>query len=172
MSHAGPPVIGAKTGGVVPRKAVKRTNIQQPNAPTWLDLQAIAHARASSEDHMHRIDHALCADTHAHWRAAEPGEQVIELHFHQPHDMKRIRLVFVENDKGRTQQFTIRWSARRGEAHGEVVRQQFNFSPSGATCEIEDYRVDLRDVERLEIRVVPDIGDRLAFASLSHLQLG
>jgi len=172
MSHAGPPVIGARAGGVVPRKAVKRTNTGQRDAPTWLDLRSIAHARASSEDHMHRIDHALSADTHAHWRAAEPGEQVIELHFHQPHHLRRIRLVFVEKDAGRTQQFTIRWSARRGEAHGEVVRQQFNFSPSGATCEIEDYRVDLPDVERLEIRVVPDIGDPRAFASLTYLQLG
>jgi len=165
-------VIGAKAGGVVPRKAVKRTNSVQPDAPTWLDLRSLAHARASSEDHMHRIDHALSADTQAHWRAAEPGEQVIELHFRQPHHLRRIRLVFVEKVAGRTQQFTIRWSARRGEVHGEVVRQQFNFSPSGATCEIEDYRVDLPDVERLEIRVVPDIGDPRAFASLTHLQLG
>ena len=142
-----------------------------PGVWPWLDLRAIARVRASSEDRTHRIDRVLSGDTHAHWRAADAGEQVIELHFHQPRDLTRIRLVFVEQEMPRTQQFTIRWSSRRGERHGEVVRQQFNFSPSGATREIEDYRVDLRNVEKLEIRVIPDIGYGPAYASLAHLQL-
>jgi hypothetical protein len=139
--------------------------------PAWLDVRAIARVRASSEDHAHRIDDALSADASTHWRAADPGEQLIEVRFHSPRDLTRIRLVFVEEHTPRTQQVTIRWSSRRGETHGEVVRQQFNFSPSGATREIEDYRVELREVEMLQIRVTPDIGSGSPFATLAQLQL-
>lgn len=135
----------------------------------WLDVRAVARVRASSEDPAHRIDHALAEA--GQWRAAEPGDQVIELRFVPPRDLTRIRLVFVENEVPRTQQFTIRWSARRGEMQGEVVRQQFNFSPSGATREVEDYRVDLRSVDALRIMLIPSVDRQPSFASLSHLQL-
>jgi hypothetical protein len=137
----------------------------------WLDVRAIARVHASSEQQMHRIDAAFSADAAAHWRAAEPGEQVIELYFDPPRDLTRIRLLFVEEETPRTQEFTIRWSSRRGETHGEIVRQQFNFSPSGASREMEDYAVELRGVERLQIHVIPDIGHRPVHATLARLQL-
>lgn len=139
---------------------------------TWLDLQAIARLHASSEEATHRIDDVLSTDVGTYWRAAAPGPQLIEMHFDPPRNLARIRLVFVEEERPRTQQFTIDWSSRRGEARGEVVRQQFNFSPFGATREVEDYRVELRDVETLRIRLIPDIGGRPAFATLAHLQVG
>jgi hypothetical protein len=77
----------------------------------------------------------------------------------------------MKEETPRTQQFTIRWSSRRGESQGEVVRQQFNISPSGATREIEDYRVELQDVEKLQLRIIPDIGHRPSFATLARLQV-
>ena len=45
--------------------------------------------------------------------------------------------------------------ARAGSC-GEVVRQQWNFSPHGTTEEIEDYTVDLSGVTVLELRIDPD----------------
>jgi hypothetical protein len=39
----------------------------------------------------------------------------------------------------------------------EIVRQQWNFSPEGATAEREDYRVALTEVTILELSIIPDI---------------
>ena len=54
----------------------------------------------------------------------------------------------------------------------EIVRQQWNFSPRGSTCEIEDYSVDLKAVAVLELRLIPDLGACPAIATLNLLRLG
>ena len=71
----------------------------------------------------------------------------------------------------RTQQYVLRWSSDGGELLHEIVRQQWNFSPQGATSETEDYRVELSDVAVLELIITPDISGKLAFASLGQLRL-
>jgi hypothetical protein len=139
--------------------------------PNWIDVGVAAHVHASSEDATSPAVKAFSRSDSRGWRAAHPGVQVIDVHFRQPQDLTRIRLVFEEGREQRTQQFTICWSARRGERHGEVVRQQFNFSPDGATREVEDYRVELQGVETLQIRITPDIGGRSAFASLAECRV-
>jgi hypothetical protein len=48
------------------------------------------------------------------------------------------------------------------------VRQQYHFSPSGATEEFEDYRVELEDVAALEL--IPNLSGG-SFASLAQLRL-
>jgi len=71
----------------------------------------------------------------------------------------------------RTQEFVLRWSPGTGHSFREIVRQQWNFSPSGSIREIEDYTVDLSEVAVLELIIVPDKADREARASLSSLRL-
>jgi hypothetical protein len=150
--------------------ASKRTRHHVPQAePAWLDVRELASIRASSEETGHEIVNAFSADSRG-WRAAHPGAQVITVRFNKPRDLTRIHLVF-ESSVERTQEFTLSWSSRRGETHGEVVRQQFNFSPFGATREIEDYGVELRGVETLEIRLVPDISGRPVLASMKDCRL-
>jgi hypothetical protein len=51
------------------------------------------------------------------------------------------------------------------------LRQQYNFSPPGATCEREDYDVNLNGVTALELRIVPDISHGSARASLAQLRV-
>ena len=53
----------------------------------------------------------------------------------------------------------------------EIVRQQWNFSPEGATQEIEDYDVGLTSVTALELRITPDINGGNAIAALRELRL-
>ena len=141
------------------------------SGPNWLDVRAFARIHASSEDPEHPVALAFVALDRRGWRAADTGTQVIDVHFGRPRDLTRIRLVFEDDRAERTQQFTISWSAQRGEKHGEVVRQQFNFSPRGAVREVEDYVVALRGVERLEIRITPDIAGGPARASLTQCRL-
>jgi hypothetical protein len=57
----------------------------------------------------------------------------------------------------------------------EVVRQQFSFSPRGATEETEDYTVDLSAITSLELRIDPDRAHDPAhsehFAALTSLRI-
>jgi F5/8 type C domain len=137
----------------------------------WLDLGRLCQAEITSEDAAHPVESALLGDVASGWRAARPGEQVIRLLFDEPQRLSRIRLVFREDERGRTQEFVLRWSPDGGRSYREVVRQQYTFSPPGTTGEVEDYGVDLDGVTVFELRIVPDIGGGDALASLRQLRL-
>lgn len=78
---------------------------------------------------------------------------------------------FEELEIERTQEYVLRWSADEGQSYQEIIRQQWNFSPEGATSEIEDYQVVLPAVTILELSINPDISDSNALASLAALRL-
>ena len=63
------------------------------------------------------------------------------------------------------------WVPAGDTAPREIVRQQWNFEPSGSTSESEDYEVELPGVAALELHIVPDISGGSARASLAELRL-
>jgi hypothetical protein len=140
-------------------------------AADWLNLESLAQVEVTSEEEGHPVEGALLAGGGPAWAAAEPGAQVIRLFLDAPQRLGRIRLVFVEEDRARTQEFVLRWSADGGRTYREVVRQQFTFSPPVTAREVEDYRVDLSGATALELEIVPDIGGGEARASLAQLRL-
>ena len=79
--------------------------------------------------------------------------------------------MFHEGEQERTQEFVLRWSPDDGRSYREILRQQFTFSPPGATREVETYDVDLDGVTKLELKIVPDISRGSARASLAQLRL-
>jgi hypothetical protein len=105
------------------------------------------------------------------WRAARAGEQVIRILFDEPAAVRRIRLRFHEADSQRTQEFRLSWCSAAGSS-GEIVRQQWNFSPGGATTEIEDYAVSLEGVSALELAIRPDISRNDAVTTLAEWRVG
>ena len=105
------------------------------------------------------------------WRASVPGKQIIRLLFDNPQRLQRIRLDFEEAEIERTQEYVLRWSKDNGQSYHEIIRQQWNFSPEGATSEIEGYHLELPDVTILELSINPDISGRNAIASLKKLRL-
>ena len=139
--------------------------------PGWMDLERLAQVEITSEDIDHPIESALIPGTGSGWRAAQPGEQTIRLRFDEPLRIKRIHLVFQEDEQERTQEFVLRWSPDRGQSYREIVRQQYNFSPPEAVREVEDYDVDLDGVTALELRIVPDISGGSTRASLAQLRV-
>jgi hypothetical protein len=139
--------------------------------PGWMDLEQLAEVEITSEDVDHPIESALIPGTISGWHAAEPGEQTIRLRFGEPQRIKRIRLVFLEDEQERTQEFVLRWSPDGGQSYREIVRQQYNFRPPETAREIEDYNVDLDGVTALELRIVPDISGGSAQASLAQLRV-
>jgi hypothetical protein len=134
----------------------------------WLDLDGLARVELTSEDAAHPIEAALLGGDASGWRAAEPGEQSIRLFFHEPQRLSRIWLRFVEVEASRTQEFTLRWSSDGGRSYKDIVRQQYTFSPAGATSEVEELRIELVGVSALELTIIPDQGHGEAYASLAE----
>jgi hypothetical protein len=135
-------------------------------------LEGIAQIEISSEESSHPVEGALLQGSETGWRAAHPGAQILRLIFDKPLRIRRIRLVFVEAEITRSQEFVLRWSPDSGRSFREIVRQQWNFSPPETTVEAETYRVDLADVTMLELVIVPDRSGGEACASLEQLRLG
>jgi len=137
----------------------------------WLDLERASRVEVTSEDKDFPIESSLSLEPRQGWRAGQPGSQTIRLVFDEPQELKRISLVFEENEMTRTQEFVLRASANPGGPFREIVRQQWNFSAPASTREIEEYSVELSDIGLLELTIVPDISGGAARASLKSLRL-
>ena len=141
-----------------------RTDQSEKADVAWLDLEAVADvAIVVGGRRVARVPRA--------WSADCPGEQMIEIHFHHPTSVSRLRVVSSEVEQSRTQEMTIWASFHRGERHREVRRQQFNFSPNGAREEVEEYALQLEDVSTIQLRIVPSIDGRPAVARVSDVRV-
>ena len=146
-----------------------------PNVPPpdegWLDLDRAAVVEVTSEEKDYPVESALVAGKTQGWRASDSGAQTIRLIFDERQRLKRIAVVFEEDEIERTQEFVLRWSGDYGGSFQEIVRQQWNFSPPQAIREVEAYQVDLAGVTVLELVILPDISQGSARASLRSLRL-
>jgi hypothetical protein len=88
-----------------------------------------------------------------------------------PQRLRRIHLLFREEKEARTQEFALHWSPTADGSSRDIVRQQYHFSPSGASEEIQVYRVELEDVVPLEVTIVLNKSGGDAYASLAELLL-
>ena len=143
-----------------------------PPDQDWLNLEELVELEITSEDAAHPIESALLPGRTSGWRAAEPGKQTIRFLFAHPQQIQRIWLNFVETQTERTQEYVLRWSPDGGQSFQEIVLQQWNFSPEGATSETEDHFVQLSEVTVLELNIIPDTSGRDAYASLEQFRLG
>lgn len=137
----------------------------------WLDVEKLAVVEVSSEDDAFPIESALLPGKGSGWRASGSGKQLIRLIFDSPQRIQWLRLNFEEFEIERTQEYVLRWSKDSGQSYNEIIRQQWNFNPEGATSEIEDYHLELPAITILELSINPDISGRNAFASLKELRL-
>lgn len=142
-----------------------------PPSEDWLDLNELAEVEMTSEDPDYPVESALLPGDGRGWRAAFPGRQTIRLLFAQPQRLRCIRLCFVETALQRTQEYVLRWSADAGQSFREIVRQQWNFDPQGASSESETHQIDLSGVTVVELIITPDIANGQAFASLAQLRV-
>ena len=140
------------------------------SSPPWLNLPQVAEVAVTSEDPQGPVELAFLGEAPG-WRAGGTGDQTVRLLFDPPQRISRIFLRFVETETERTQEFSLRWSAERRGLSREIVRQQWNFSPSGATTEVEDYRVALDGVTVLELAINPDLNRRAVRATLAEWRI-
>jgi XRCC1 N terminal domain len=150
------------------------TTTQEPllaHDERWIDIEATAVVEVSSEEKDFPIDSALLPGEGKGWRAAKPGTQTVRLMFDKPQKLRRIVLVFEENDIQRTQEFVLRWSPDGGHSFREIVRQQWNFSPPDSVREVQEYQVELTGVTVLELIITPEISGGTARASLKSFRV-
>ena len=155
------------------KRIVRQAAIQSESvsAESWLNLEQIVTVEVTSEDPDFPIESVFDGSSEPGWRALENGTQQIRLIFDQPISVKRIRLQFIENELARTQEFTLRWSSAQEGLSQEIVRQQWNFSPTGSTSEMEDYRTSLDGVAVLELAIRPDLERGDAKATLAEWRI-
>lgn len=144
---------------------------ERPAEGTFLDLEKLARVEITSEDPAHTIESALVPGSGSGWRAAGPGPQRVRFFFDVPQRVRRVRLVFEEAHAERTQEFALSWIPAGENAGRSLVRQQYTFSPGGATREVEEYTFDLEGAAALELEIVPDISKGAAVASLASFQV-
>ncbi|MCC9138139.1 hypothetical protein ACFSKU_00585 [Pontibacter silvestris] len=138
---------------------------------SWLDLEHLAQIEFTSEAKAHPIESALVSNNGAGWIAAQPGEQTIRIVFDEPHQIRRIQLVFHEKEVERTQEFLLRWLPAGDQSYQKIVRQQYTFSPPHTVEELEEYAVKINAVSIIELIIVPDVSGREVYASLTQFRL-
>jgi hypothetical protein len=139
--------------------------------PYWLDVKTLSRIEATSEDSRYPIQSAFEMDGHG-WRAVEVGEQTIRLIFDEPQRIKRIQLCFMESDVERTHKFTLHWSPDQTVEMRPLLEQEWNFSPTGSTVEIENYEADLAGVRILQLVVSPGSGSGNDVATMASCRIG
>src|ERR1700684_4015460 len=151
----------------------QKTVAAEATGAEWLDLASIARVQLTSEDSAFPIENALSTNPTLNelgWRATNPGVQTITVLFDVPQRIRRIVVHFVERNMERSQEFLLRYSSAK-ETDREIVRQQWTFSPTGSSQEIEDYPVELESVTKLELVIDPDRGRRHSVATLNALRV-
>jgi len=153
------------------KRIIPITQAPEPEGD-WLDLDSIVEVEVSSENPDHPIESALIPGHDTGWRAGTPGRQIIRLLFSPAQKVTRIQLRFEEKSVTRIQEYSLRWSPKPDEPCREIVRQQWNFSPDGATVEIEDHHVSLPSVALLELIIDPGSAAQTTYASMESLRIG
>lgn len=157
---------------LIPSDADKAARRGAPDVTDdWLDLESLARIDVTSEVPAHPVEGALSPGDDRGWRASAPGPQTVRILFDRPVGIRRVRLLFLEPEETRTQEFVLRASSDGGRPVRDLVRQQWNFAPAGSIREAEDYRFDLSGVTALELCIVPDVSGGPARASLAQWRI-
>jgi hypothetical protein len=145
-----------------------------PSSADEIDIAAVATVLVTSEDPQHPVDHAF--DRHRGpggtcWVAGEVGDQTIVLAFDAPQAIRHVIVEVEEPAVARTQELRLAISQDGGRTYREVLRQEYNFSPSGSAFEREDWVVPAEGVTHLRLQIRPDKGGQPCRASLTTLAL-
>lgn len=105
------------------------------------------------------------------WIAEQPGDQTVVLAFDRARDIQTLSLEIEEKEVSRTQELTLSTSRDGGQTYREVLRQEFNFSPSGTTFEHEEWRLAAEGITNVRVWIRPDKGGKPYCASMTSLAL-
>jgi hypothetical protein len=129
-------------------------------AANEIDIVGCATISYSSEDSAHPVEHLL--DGHSgpgatRWMSARPDtiEHVV-LEFDQSQTISRLVYEVEEPARERTQEVRTEVSEDGGRSYRQILVQEYNFSPRGATYQREEFRFNLQSVTHLRLTIVPN----------------
>lgn len=144
---------------------VSRGEISIPDTATVL---------VTSERSDHPIDY-ICDGQRGpgstRWIAEQPGDQTVVLAFDTARNIEVVSLEIEEKEISRTQELTLSTSRDGGQTYREVLRQEFNFSPSGTTFEHEEWSLAAEGITNVRVWIRPDKGGKPCCASMTSLAL-
>ena len=129
-------------------------------APGEIDIAACATVAYSSEDRAHPVENLF--DEHsgpgsARWLSARPDAiEHIVVEFDQPQTISRLVYEVEETVRERTQEVRVEVSEDGARTYRQILVQEYNFSPRGATYQREEQRFELHRVTHLRITIVPN----------------
>lgn len=139
-----------------------------------IDIAACGTIAYSSEDPAHPVEHLLDGRSGpggTRWLSANPDSpERILVEFDRPQTMSRLIFEVEETMRDRTQEVRVDVSDDGGRAYRQILVQEYNFSPRGATFQREDLRVNLCGITHLRLTIVPNKNGAGA-ASLTTLRL-
>ena len=144
------------------------------DAADEIDIAGCATIAYSSESPAHPIEHLLdgrSAPGATRWVSARPDTvERIVLEFDQPQSISRLVYEVEEAVEERTQEVRVEVSEDGGRIYRQILVQEYNFSPSGATHQLEDLRFNLLHASRLRLTIVPNkSGSGTATLTTLHL---
>lgn len=125
-----------------------------------IDIAACATVAYSSEDPAYPIENLL--DGHSGpggtcWLSGRPDAvERILVEFDRPQTISRLVYEVEETMRERTQEVRVEISDDGGRAYRQVLVQEYNFSPLGATFQREDQRLNLHGVTHFRLTIVPN----------------
>ncbi len=123
----------------------------------WLDLESIAEVDVSSETPGHPVENALLPGRTGQWQAARTGAATITLRFDPPRTLTGTMLHFTEAEQERSQEWALSAVFTDGSRR-ELLRQGWNFSPSGSREQREQHVLNLPAIASLTLWIDPDRG--------------
>ena len=139
-----------------------------------IDIAGCATIAYSSEDPAHPVEHMLDGrggPGATCWISARPdATEHIVIEFDRPQTISRLVYEVEEPVRERTQEVRVEVSEDGGRSYRQILVQQYNFSPGGATYQREEQRFNLHQVTRLRLTIVPNRGGP-GTATLTALRL-
>ena len=139
-----------------------------------IDIAGCATIAYSSEDPAHPVENLLDGESGpegTRWISARPDTaEHIVVEFDQPQTISRLVYEVEETMRERTQEVRVEASDDGGRTYRQILVQEYNFSPRGATFQRQEQRFDLRQVTHLRLTIVPNKSGS-GTASLTALRL-
>ena len=125
-----------------------------------IDIAGCATIAYSSENPRHPVEHMLDGRSGpgaTRWTSARPDTvEHIVVEFDQPQPISRLAYEVEEAMRERTQEIRVEVSEDQGRTYRQILVQEYNFSPGGATYQREELRFNLLHVSRLRLTIVPN----------------
>jgi hypothetical protein len=157
------------------RKRLMSDKVSVPGESTGeIDIARHATLAYWSEDPDHPLEHLI--DRHfgpgaTRWASARPNAtEYIVLEFDHVQRVSRLIYEVEERREQRTQEVRVEVWSDRDRTYRQVLVQDYNFSPQGATFEHEDVQLDLPAISHMRLTIVPNKGGS-GIATLTSLRL-